>query len=665
MLSLSSNTHVMVSRKRNASSFVDDDFLLFVAILLCYACHHIIVILVCASSTIHAAATTTTSSTSSTADYTNTIMSLDSTSSTTTAGSTTGTISIEWWIEMIHLVSHVDQWHEQLPSPFNTIMDKILLNHVPYADEYLFLICVILCILILIQTKALTRPPPVPLKSLPKRPCLLIQFQPDDPNVRNTSSGGNGTSINQNYHSPSNPLSQIPMKGTPTTTSSPPQSSTLPQHASFIQRIDGFMAERLSFRRHRHPSSSHNNINHSHSASRANHPSSHAPHITHNDSPKEWNSTVTHSSRTGRRYPSSTAATTSSTANQNTPSSMSFSKTKSKMVGPVETVLDDDDDELNLNDDEEEWLHDYDYDHDDDANMEDSDVFRNESGSFPIPQHHPLNQHHDEDDTPFVVLKNSATMQDLPDSFAPLLSSSYMTMLTQQLTGDLIHAVQLEGEIRLRTGRHEVPLDKDTSRPQFVLDISEHSNGCRISAVAVIGSDGLSMEQDMDVHRLTTSRSKPMVKHAGLVFDPPLPLSNVAPTLIHFPTLFEDRNMIPTLRSIQFVRYIVDFIVSISSFLEKCLWILESQCQIHLSKVRITPIYKGQHKNQKHGGTTTTTNDTTTTTSTMKSPKWRLQLAFSGHVLIFGWIPIPFISVVLPSFIIPQPHALLDYLLSS
>ena len=328
------------------------------------------------------------------------------------------------------------------------------------------------------------------------------------------------------------------------------------------------------------------------------------------------------------------------------------------MVGQVETVRDDDD--ANEEEDDDGWMNDY--GHDDDEGMDYDDVFRTEPKStqtLPL-QHHTIDTD-DENNIPFV-LRSSGTMQDLPDSFAPLLSSSYMTVLTQQLTGDLIHAVQIEGGIRLRTGRHEVPLDKDTSRPQFVLDVSEHSNGCRISAVAVIGSDGLSIEHDMDVHRPTTSRSRPMVKHAGLVFDPPLPLSNVAPTLIHFPTLFEDRNMIPTLRSIQFVRYIVDFIVSISSFLEKCLWILESVCQIHLSKVRITPIYKGQHKNHKNIANTTTTNETTTT---MKSPNWRLQLAFSGHVLIFGWIPIPFISVVLPSFIIPQPHALLDYLLSS
>lgn len=524
--------------------------------------------------------------------------------------STTGTdlaIAIEWWLEIVHRVSQIDQWHEQLPSPFNTIMDKILLNQVPYADEYLFLTCLVLLSLILIQTRALARPPPVPLKSLPKRPCLLLQFQPDDPNMRTPATERTNTTTNTsstNQHHP-----PLPMKGT--AISSTNTNGT--QHASFLQRIDGFiMSRRLMFRQRRH-----------HHSLRRDDDDDDAPTLSYEN------------------HPSTTPSFAAARRNVTTPLSSASLRSR-HLVGPVETVPDQ----------EEDFPDDW---HRPDAAKDDAD--RWDEPNVRDPDH----DNDVDDDVPFV-LRNNATMQDLPDSFAPLLSSSYMTMLTHQLTGDLIHAVQIEGEVRLRTGRHEVPLDKDTSRPQFVLDVSEHSSGCRISAVAVIGSDGLSMEQDMNVHRPTTSRSKPMVKHAGLVFDPPLPLSNVAPTLIHFPTLFEDRNMIPTLRSIQFVRYIVDFIVSISSFLEKCLWILESQCQIHLSKVRITPIYKGQNKNQKHA---TATNDTTTTTTTQKSPKWRLQLAFSGHVLVFGWIPIPFISVVLPSFIIPQPHALLDYLLSS
>ncbi len=46
-------------------------------------------------------------------------------------------------------------------------------------------------------------------------------------------------------------------------------------------------------------------------------------------------------------------------------------------------------------------------------------------------------------------------------------------------------------------------------------------------------------------------------------------------------------------------------------------------------------------------------------------PQWRLNLAFSGHVVLFGFIPIPFVNISLPTWIIPQPHALLQNLISS
>jgi hypothetical protein len=482
-----------------------------------------------------------------------------------------------WWIQVLYTIPKVEIWHEQLPKPLNHIMDKVLLNHVPYADEYLLFLCFILCILAIIQTKAFSRPPPIPFKHLPKRPCLSIEFQPDDPttiNMHQRLKNAQATTPAKMVDT-SGLSSEVMLSGSSISKSSK-YNQGISKNSSFIQRMDGFMSQRL-FR---------------------------------SSLGKETNL---------RNTPKSTAPAASSL-----------------MVGNVETIL---------------WNESDDDDMMDNPNLSvgDDDVLRYPTSAFAEASAEP-SYHFVSDNAPFV-----RSIQDLPDSFAPLLSSSHMTMLTQQLTPDLIHAVQLEGEIRLRCGRHEVPFDKDMSRPQFVLDVVE-SNGCRISAVAMIGSDGLSNEQDIDVHRSTLSRSKPIVKHAGLVFDPPLALSNVAPTLIHFPTLFEDRNMLPMLRSMQFIRYVVNFIVSISSFLEKCLWIVESQCQIHLSNVRITPIYKGQSVNIP-------SDDTTQITA--KSPKWRLQLAFSGHVLVFGWIPIPFISVTLPSFIIPQPHALLEYLLSS
>ena len=233
---------------------------------------------------------------------------------------------------------------------------------------------------------------------------------------------------------------------------------------------------------------------------------------------------------------------------------------------------------------------------------------------------------------------------DLPDSFAPLLSSSQTEMLLHHLTVDLIHGFHVKGIAQIQNGCHIIPLDKDPSRPQFYVDVRE--GGCRVSVTADIGSDGFSQAQDLDVSIPTTSRSLPMVKYAGLTFDPPISIKNVAPTLIHIPTLFQDNYVVPRYRRIQIIRYFINMIIAISNYIEKVLWIIEGFLHIHLGKVRITPIYKGR----------SSIDDT--------SPEWRLVLAFSGHVQLFGFLPIPFINVILPTFIIPQPHCLLKYLLS-
>jgi hypothetical protein len=255
----------------------------------------------------------------------------------------------------------------------------------------------------------------------------------------------------------------------------------------------------------------------------------------------------------------------------------------------------------------------------------------------------------------------------LPDSFAPLISSSHMEVLRHHLTTDLIHAIHAEGNIKLRPGRFEIPLDKDPSRPQLVLQVP--SSGCKITAVGVIGSDGFSSADDLNPSIATTDRCLPMVKRAGLIFDPPLPLHNVAPTLIHFPTLFEDNLVRYKLRRIQIVKLALDFIYSASSFIEKVLWIIESKCQIHLGKVTIAPIYKGSEESKLTREESIETRDEDSprespTTDHIHEPQWRLSLSFSGHLLLFGWIPVPFVSVSLPTFIIPQPHTLLKYLLS-
>jgi hypothetical protein len=284
---------------------------------------------------------------------------------------------------------------------------------------------------------------------------------------------------------------------------------------------------------------------------------------------------------------------------------------------------------------------------------------------------------------------------DLPDSFAPLLSSSTMELLTKTTSIELVHALKFEGSIRLRPGSHEVPLNIDRSRPQLRFDIplvpsvedrtipSENGDaesvgslnspglattavkstsgvGCRMTVVARLGSDSLDVSADWDVATMTSARSSPMVKDASVAFDPPLALSNVAPTLIHFPTLFEDNYVHSTLRRVQLIRILIDLISISSQFLEKVLWIIESQCQIHLSHISVKPVYKGKKK----ATSTVTTRVNSFNVKAEVTPEWHLPLAFSGHAVLFGFIPIPFVSVVLPTFIIPQPHALLTKLLS-
>ena len=403
--------------------------------------------------------------------------------------------------------------HDLLPPSVHAALSFVLLEHVEHADYIYSVIVAVLMGLVILQSHAFARPPPVPLKRLPKRPLIQFYFKPDD--VTNSILADNSTKAAQQQSS---------------------------------QSID-------------------------------------------NRSTSTWTKV--------RRSLSSTI----------------FHKNKEEeatMVSGKEdhTLLDEKGGHVDS----------------------DADSFLDHRLGLDIEE--------EEEEESIEQTTPLSFSTDLPDSFAPLLSSSQVEVETNQLPADVIHAVQVKAEVRLRSGRHEIPLDMDQSRPQFILDVP--AGGCRISAVVAVGSDGFSSYQDLDASVPTTQRSKPMVKHAGLVLDPPLPLSNLAPTLIHFPTLFED-NFVPTLRRIQIVRYFIDFIISISSFLEKCLWILETKCKIHLTKVRITPVYKG---------------------SKDSSPDWRLSLAFSGHVLLFGSLPVPFISVVLPTFIIPQPHALLDKLLT-
>ena len=221
---------------------------------------------------------------------------------------------------------------------------------------------------------------------------------------------------------------------------------------------------------------------------------------------------------------------------------------------------------------------------------------------------------------------------DLPDSFAPLLSSSHMEVLTHQLTADLVHALHWEANVRFTQGPHSIPINPK-GRPQLTLHVTSDT---RLSLAASVGTQGWTKAQDFDLHP-SEPRSKPVVQDGHVLLDPPVLLENVAPTLIHFPTLFEDFNLSSKSKYYYWKRILIDWIASVSIWIEKLLWIIESYCQIHLSKIQVKPRNNNPH---------------------------RLSLSFSGHVLLFKLIPVPFLNVRLPTFIIPQPHALLDQLLT-
>jgi hypothetical protein len=245
--------------------------------------------------------------------------------------------------------------------------------------------------------------------------------------------------------------------------------------------------------------------------------------------------------------------------------------------------------------------------------------------------------HDDDHDDPVFAIPVSR--DDLPDSFAPLLSSSRVIFDTTSITPDLLDRIHASASIKLRNGVHEIPLNIDKNRPQLRLHVGPEQQDCfKMSADCAIDSGGGIDEKANDGGGTSNSTSTSVTHHqstvqsASLTFDPPLPLSNVAPTLIHFPTLFEDVYW-SKLRMGQFL-WLVRTAGYVLNILEKFLWLVESHCQIHLGKIRIV------------------------------RNALKLQLSFSGHVLLFGCLPIPFLGVSLPTFIIPQPYALLNKLLT-
>ena len=200
---------------------------------------------------------------------------------------------------------------------------------------------------------------------------------------------------------------------------------------------------------------------------------------------------------------------------------------------------------------------------------------------------------------------------ELPDSFAPLLSSSHTEV--RSLSTDFLHGLEAKVTLQLAPGTHDIPLQQ----PPLQLQVPKQ--GCTVQASAWLGSDGWSLEQDCDTHTLAP-RTQTLVQQAQLTLDPPLSLDHVAPTLVHIPTVFESSHRRVTLWT------------QLLQSSARALWMLEQHCRISLSSIHVV---------RRHD---------------------RLSLRFSGHVLLLQLVPIPFFQVVLPHWILPQPHALLEQL---
>jgi hypothetical protein len=224
----------------------------------------------------------------------------------------------------------------------------------------------------------------------------------------------------------------------------------------------------------------------------------------------------------------------------------------------------------------------------------------------------------------------------LPDSFAPLLSSSHLEVLYDLLSADQLHALRFEGELGLQPGKHPIPFHKNSQRPP--LTVSVPASGTTVSLQASVGSDSLHPDVDFDPSTPVTDRSRTMVKDLTASISPPLALGNVAATLVHLPNLFED-HAVPSMRRVQILQWAMDFLSNFTMWIEKLLWSLEQYLTIHLARVKVQPVFRGG-----------------------SNAHFRLSLSFSGYVSLFNTIPIPFISVSLPTMIIPAPYALLHQL---
>jgi len=222
---------------------------------------------------------------------------------------------------------------------------------------------------------------------------------------------------------------------------------------------------------------------------------------------------------------------------------------------------------------------------------------------------------------------------ELPTEYAPLLSLRKAKVKKENIVPDIVDELESKLTLTLIPKTHELPFSKRENRLPFV----------------AIAKDGSTMEitarAGAAFHDNSTSISKfqSVVESVNIALKPSLELQNVAPTLINLQKLIND----------SFIGGITNFLIStmglywlvyVGMFLEVLieynLYILEWLCPIWLSDATAYPVARG------------------------KEGHHQLEFFFSGHVRLLRFIPVPFVVVHLPHFVIPGLHAELHDLIT-
>lgn len=232
------------------------------------------------------------------------------------------------------------------------------------------------------------------------------------------------------------------------------------------------------------------------------------------------------------------------------------------------------------------------------------------------------------------------------DPFSPLRLPEHVEVGLRDIDSALIDHGSGSVDIDLEPGTHRLPL---AGRHHFIVEVTEETVA---RASFEIGPPPTSDRDERFLSRMlgpgpgtpTSQGQQRVVRSLDLVFDPPLLLPNLIPTLLEVQELFRDRGLAswvrrpaPSAPGAAFpegTRRFLDTLSMVASSANRLGFVL-------LQHVRGEPVYRA------------------------RTGRWELRLSFSGHVQLAGGVPlIPFNDVVLPAFLLPIPFASVDELLS-